>query len=278
MPRDEQQPSWQWFRQRYTQLEPRLTELWERQGRRPLEDGERAQLTRAVLDGSREEAWHAVIGALAAGGAVTSVLDALTRAASERLWRFDAALEANPTGEGGWLQASQPLLYMRALRELSTRHRRPSFLRLVLFGVHAVHQLKALDQPAERWLAVDAKGRLSVVDRELMLGELEDAVLARDAGAAQQAALAYLALGGSVAGAGSVLTKLLLENLYARADVSGHALQLVASACDLASSLPEPDRGWPLRAVVRMLASPLRERKLAATLSAAKLELEHRTP
>jgi hypothetical protein len=166
------------------------------------------------------------------------------------------------------------VLYARALRAAAEKHRTPSLLRMVLFAVYAIHQLKRFDLPAERWLALDAKGRHSLADRELVLSELTAQVRARDAREAERMALAYLALGGSALGLQKTLTKLVLGNHFARPEVSGQALQLVASACELASCLPDADRTWPLRAIIRVLASPLQEHCLEAVLHRAQRGIE----
>lgn len=278
MTHEEELPDWQWFRQRMAVLEPRLKELWARQGPKVLADAERRELVRNILDGSRDEAWHAVIGVLAAGTQVDSLLDALSRASAERLWRFDPAFDADPSVAEGWLDVSHAFTYVQALREAARRHRKPSLLRMLLFAVRAINGTKPLDLPAERWLIVDAKGRASFMDRERLIEDLHLLIRERQPVEAQRAALAYLSAGGQVDTLRSALETLVLRDLYTSADMTAHAIKLVVAACDEARILPESERAWPLRAVIRMLASPARERSVEAlALDAERLVHEGRT-
>jgi len=278
MPREDELPDWQWFRQRMAVLEPRLGELWSRQGTRAFTDAERRDLVRNILDGSRDEAWHAVIGTLAAGTNVDSLLDALSRASAERLWRFDPAFDADPTVVEGWLDVCHSFTYVQALREAARRHRKPSLLRMLLFAVRSINGTRPLDLPAERWLIVDAKGRASFMDRERLIEDLHLLIRERQPVEAQRAALAYLSAGGQVDTLRAALETLVLRDLYTSADMTAHAIKLVVAACDEARILPDSERAWPLRAVIRMLASPARERSVEGlALDAERLVYEGRT-
>ena len=275
MPRMDEVPEWHWFRQRYAVLEPRLSELWARQGQKPLADAARRELVRALLDGSRDEAWHAVIGVLASGAPVDSLIDALSRAAAERLWRFDPAFDADPTIAEGFVDVTYPLTYVHALREAARSYRKPALLRMVLFAVHHINSAKPLDLPAERWLIVDAKGRASFMDRERLIEDLHLLIRERQPEEAQRAALAYTSAGGSLDTLRAALETLVLRDLYTRPEMTAHAIQLVVAACDESQILPESERAWPLRAVIRMLASPVRERSVEAlALDAQRLLFE----
>jgi len=278
MTRDDQLPEWQWFRQRYSVLEPRLGELWARLGKRALGDNERRTLVRALLDGSPDEAWHAVIGALASGVQVDSLIDALSRASAERLWRFDPAFDADPSVAEGWLDVTRCFTHVHALREASRRHSKPTLLRMLLFAVRHINRTKPLDLPAERWLIVDSKGRASFMDRDRLIEDLHLLIRERQPVEAQRAALAYLSGGGSIDTLRAALETLVMRDLYTRPVMTAHAIQLVVVASDEAMLLPDAERTWPLRAVIRMLASPVRERSVEAlALDAQRLLFEGQT-
>jgi hypothetical protein len=280
MSRDDMLPDaeWQWFRQRFAQLEPRLTELWSRAGQRTLSDDERRAITRAILDGSREEAWHAVIGAWASGGRVECVIDALSRAAAERIWRFDTNHDRDPALTDGWLSVTRPFAYAHALRAATLRHRKSSLLRMILFGVRLVNQVKALDMPADRWTAVDAKGRASFIDRDRFLADMVDMVRDHSPTEAQRAALAYVNMGGSIDTLRASLYDFVLSGHYAKPRFAALGIEMTVAACDEALALPDGERTWPLRALIRMLASPLRENNLESVVQQARRLVEQGLP
>jgi nitrite reductase/ring-hydroxylating ferredoxin subunit len=269
---------WQWFRQRFAQLEPRLAELWSRAGQRVLSDDERRAVTRAILDGSREEAWHAVIGAWASGGRVECVIDALSRAAAERVWRFDTAIDRDPTVTDGWLNVTRPFAYAHALRAAALRHRKSSLLRMILFGVRLVNHLKDLDMPADRWTAVDAKGRSSFIDRDRFLNDMIEMLRERSPIEAQRAGLAYVNMGGSIDTLRATLYDFVLSGHYSRPRFAALGIEMTVATCDEALALPEGERTWPLRALLRMLASPLRENGLECIVHQARRLIEQGQP
>jgi hypothetical protein len=273
MRRDDEHGDWQWFRQRYGALEPKLDALWARQGQRVLADDEWAHVVRSVLDGSREEAWHAVVGVFAAGASIESVVAALTRAAAERMWRFDHVRDLDGTLDGGWFEVTRSLRYMHALREAVVRVRRPALLRMVLFGVHALHASRPLDLPPAQWLVVDAKGRAPFSDLHRMMESVTTAVRERDSSGAQRAVLAWLGAGGDLTALRDALLTLTMNDLYARPLFAAHGVEMVVTAFELARALPEHERGWPIRAVVRMLASPVRESRLASAVQRSRARL-----
>ena len=71
---------------------------------------------RALLDGKPEEAFSALGGALEAGVPVFRLIDETSRAAAERLGRFDIDLDLDDTNEWGWLDVTHTLTYTDALR------------------------------------------------------------------------------------------------------------------------------------------------------------------
>ena len=199
-------------------------------------------------------------------------------ATAERLWRFDPRFDADPNVAEGWLDVSHSLTYVHALREAARRYRKPALLRMVLFAVRHVNSTKPLDLSADRWLIVDAKGRASFMDRERLIEDLHLLIRERQPVEAQRAALAYMSAGGSLETLRTALETLVLRDLYTQPVMTAHAIKLVVAACDESKILPESDRSWPLRAVIRMLASPARERSVEAlALDAQRLLFEGQT-
>ncbi|MCB9569939.1 MAG: Rieske 2Fe-2S domain-containing protein [Myxococcales bacterium] len=77
---------------------------------------DRDALVAALLDGPRDAWVDALRAALAAGVRLESVVDALVIAASERLLRFDAAIDGDPSVQEGWLDVTHRLTFASALR------------------------------------------------------------------------------------------------------------------------------------------------------------------
>jgi hypothetical protein len=206
------------------------------------------------------------------------VLDALSRAAAERWWRFDSTVDRDPSLVEGWLDATHPFTYVHALRAAHRRHQKPGFMKMVLFGVCFVNRGKPLDMPADRWMLVDAKGRASFVDRERFLADLADMVRDRSPVEAQRAALAYVGQGGSLDGLRATLYDLVVKDRFTRPIFQGHGIKLAVAACDEAMILPERERSWPIRALVRMLASEVREQSREGFVLQARRLVEQGLP
>jgi nitrite reductase/ring-hydroxylating ferredoxin subunit len=101
---------------------------------------------RALTDGSPEEAFGALAGALESGAAVTAVIDATGRAAAERLARFDIELDLDDTNEWGWLDVTHTLTYLNALRWAWSADPSPQVLRGVFHAAWFVQWTGQFDR------------------------------------------------------------------------------------------------------------------------------------
>jgi nitrite reductase/ring-hydroxylating ferredoxin subunit len=70
----------------------------------------------ALLDGSPEDAFAALRGAMEQGVPVERLIDETSRSAAERFGRFDIDLDMDDTNEWGWLDVTHTLTYTDALR------------------------------------------------------------------------------------------------------------------------------------------------------------------
>jgi nitrite reductase/ring-hydroxylating ferredoxin subunit len=101
---------------------------------------------RALTDGSPEEAFGALAGALRSGAPVTAVIDATGRAAAERLARFDIELDLDDTNEWGWLDVTHTLTYLNALRWAWSADPTPQVLRGVFHAAWFVQWTGQFDR------------------------------------------------------------------------------------------------------------------------------------
>jgi nitrite reductase/ring-hydroxylating ferredoxin subunit len=107
-------------------------------------DGSRFR--RSLLDGSAEEAFGALSDALLAGMPVTALIDETSRAASERLGRFDIDLDMDDTNEWGWLDVTHTLTYTDALRWAWSVDPSPEVLRGLFHAAWFVQWTGQLDE------------------------------------------------------------------------------------------------------------------------------------
>ncbi len=104
----------------------------------------------AVLDGDPATACRALSEALDGEVAVPRLLDAISRAASERLRRFDIDIDLDDTNEWGWLDVTHNLTYLDALRWAWSVDPSPEVLRGVYHAVWFVNFTRQLDERVPR--------------------------------------------------------------------------------------------------------------------------------
>src|SRR5690606_37676663 len=91
--REDLLPEWQWFRARVDDAAPRLA-AWAARAREIGDPSPLVELRHALEDGPRDAWVAALVAALDRGAAPAAIADALVLAASERLLRFDLAIDA----------------------------------------------------------------------------------------------------------------------------------------------------------------------------------------
>ncbi len=261
-------PKWSRFRAQLDLIEPRLPALAATPARPATADAVLA-LAATITDGARDAVVDAITDALAGGLAPAHVADALVLGASERILRFDVAIDADPTVQEDWLDVTHVLTYASAARATLARLDRADALRPLWFAARFVQVSSALDGRARPHLPVvahvpEARGPIAVaaavaaVDRHDAEAAVHHAALAIAAGGVEPLCDA-LEDWGLVAGG-------------VRPIVTAHVIKMLRAARREHAAL-----GWlgvparaPVLATVRFLASPVRERRSAQLVHEAE--------
>jgi nitrite reductase/ring-hydroxylating ferredoxin subunit len=214
---------------------------------------------RSLLDGGADEAFDGLRIALEAGVPVPRLIDETSRAASERLGRFDIDLDMDDTNEWGWLDVTHTLTYTGALRWAWSVDPSPEVLRGLFHAAWFVQWTGQLDARDRR----EEPAAHATEDAD----EVFRAIVSRDPDAA-------VAVVNGYAGPREPL-----EVALARAAAEDHSVApiMVAHTVKTAhASIVESralgdgsDARAPMAAAARFLASPKRERFVyQATLEA----------
>jgi len=214
---------------------------------------------RALLDGKPEEAFSALGGALEAGVPVFRLIDETSRAAAERLGRFDIDLDLDDTNEWGWLDVTHTLTYTDALRWAWSVDPSPEVLRGLFHAAWFVQWTGQLD--ARGSITAPAPHRTEDAD------DVFAAIVGRDPDGAVALVEGYegprqpleVAVGRAAAEDHSVAPIMV-----------AHTVKTAQAAIVESRALgDEPGSRAPLSAAARFLASPKRERFVyQATLEA----------
>ena len=125
------------------------------------------EFRRSALDGGPSEAFGALHNALVSGVAVPKLIDSTSRAAADRLSRFDIDLDADDTNEWGWLDVTHTLTYFDALRWAWSVDPSPEVLRGLFHAVWFVQWTQQFDQkdpgPAPRPIASNSAAVLKAI-------------------------------------------------------------------------------------------------------------------
>ncbi len=223
----------------------------------PFDEG---SYRRALLDGSPEEAFAALKAALEAGTPVTALLDATSRAAAERLSRFDIDLDTDDTNEWGWLDVTHTLTYTDALRWAWSVNPSPEVLRGLFHAAWFVQWTQQLD--------ARSRGPAVVPFRTTDPGDLLVAVRARDP---ERAVAVVTGFDGPRSAIEQGLAQAAAEDHSVAPIMVAHTVK-TSRAAIVESQALGPDERAPLAAAARFLASPKRERFVyQATLEAVAL-------
>ena len=214
-----------------------------------------------VLDGGPDAALDAVASALDRGVPPDRIALGLAAAASERMLRFDAAIEDAPVAEG-WLYLTHLLTHADAV--WATLRRRPSAetLRGLFHSARFVEHERPLDLPPEQRLAPE-----KVADDPSApdLGTVR-AILRHDGSAAVAASRAAFESHREALFDALVAT-FLSDHLTVPIFID-HQVKTVCAAIRMARALlldPElaPWADRPIAGTVRFLSHPLKERRIA---------------
>ena len=213
---------------------------------------DQAAYRRSLTDGSPEDAATALIGALQGGAQVTAVIDATSRAASERLARFDIDLDLDDTNEWGWLDVTHTLTYLNALRWAWSADPSPQVLRGLFHAAWFVQWTGQFDHPDGA-----AQAQRPAPHQSDDASQVHKAIVGRDPEAA-------VALVHGYAGPREELERSLIQAAAEDHSVSpimvAHVVKTARAAVDEARALGGTAAAEPVAAAARFLASPKRER------------------
>jgi nitrite reductase/ring-hydroxylating ferredoxin subunit len=213
----------------------------------------------ALLEGSPDEAFRGVHDALAAGVPVVRLIDETSRAASERLGRFDIDLDLDDTNEWGWLDVTHTLTYTDALRWAWAVDPSPEVLRGLFHAAWFVNWTGRLDARG----GVRPPAPHATEDAE----DVFRAIVGRDPDAAVALVDGYRGERGPLE---SALGRAAAEDHSVAPIMVAHTVKTAQAAIVEGRALGEgPAARAPLAAAARFLASPKRERFVyRATLEA----------
>jgi hypothetical protein len=280
--REDTLPTWSGFRARLEQVEPRFAELMARQGGAGAEGWDREALYRAVLYGNGREMFAAMLDVLEAGVPLDDIVSVLAVVAGERLLRFDVAHDQSDEVQDSWLSVSHTQTFVHAVRAMLSRWRDPAALRAVLFAARFVNRARVLDMPKDCRLDV---AQLAAREREAAtVPAILEAITIKSGDEAVGRTLAYLNAGESLRELRVALEDLGLQDVVTRPIVVAHVIKNTFAAFDELLAI-EPKfaddrrRFFPLLGLVRLLASPLRERRVGRfTKEAIAFVARGRTP
>lgn len=206
------------------------------------------RLRAALLGRDREAPAREALRALAEGAGVERLLDAVVLAASERLLRYDPAVDFDPHDDFGWLDITHSLTYADAARWAWRAGPGPEAARLALYTVFHVH-----DSGRSEWRRREPVATPEVTPRP---GDLQAAIEAEQADDA-----VALALGAPVDQAAAALERASLADRAGSFIVTAHLIKTAHAAVEEAAATGS---ALPLAGAARFLASPRLERFVSA--------------
>jgi nitrite reductase/ring-hydroxylating ferredoxin subunit len=269
--REDTLPYWGRYQRRLEAWAPRLSD-WVAAARDDAPfDG--PGLRDAVLDGSADQALDALEAALEAGAPAPAVARWLVAAAAHRLLRFHVPLDSDPSVAENWLWVTHRFTFAAAVRIAVERLPGPQALRLLHQTLAFTHSAQPLDSPPEDRPVLDPgpgspsdaggaadRNGVSVRD-ERVVEHVLAAVGHRNALAAVPAATRALAAGPEALR--HALEDLCLGDPLVRPIVVGHAIKTTWAAFEERDALAGlPDADVPVLAAVKLLASPVVERRV----------------
>lgn len=249
--REDTLPPWSGFRRRLAEVD--LAELAARPrpgtlDRHALTDGAPGDLLERVLHSDAP---------------LDAILAALVEAAAERLYRFDASINLRSDVQNDWLDVTHRLTFVDAVRAASRRIAGPDLWRMVLQATWFVAKAAPLDGP--RLVYTRASGSLDDLAAAL-----------RERRAADAVGIAAAGYDADREGLRRALVGLYTADVAVRPIVVGHVLKSTVAAFRCAEATGS---ALPVLAVVRWLASPVRERQLGRRVEEAiRLVTEGKPP
>ncbi|MEQ9321793.1 MAG: nitrite reductase (NAD(P)H) small subunit [Polyangiaceae bacterium] len=250
--REDTLPEWLWFRDGTASLLAEADGVYAGLGRRRLDVRAFVEI---LVDGARDDMLARLETELHEGVVLRDVVDAISIAASERLQRFDPAIDADPTIQESWLGVTHTLTYANALRSAIERFDDPAVIRLVAYGARFVNNAAVVDAPVDARVGVEPRSA-SATEEDVIA-----AIAARDPQRASSTTARYLVDGGDVVTLRDAFEDLALDDAGTRPIVGTHLIKTTRAAADEQRRIEHAElRHRPMIAVARWLASPVRER------------------
>ena len=242
--REDALPEWAWFRERLEQSTSVIANY------KPAAGATCSGLRTAVLDGSREQAFDAVVDALRAGVEELTILNELSCAAAERVLRFRIDLDGADDVQEGWLDVTHILTFAHAVRHGLRRYRASARLRWLFQLTRFINNARSLDGVRT------GEAQRDGVELDAVLAAIRD----RRPELSVNLANAYLRDGGDRTALHHALADLALVDTRTRPIVIAHLIKTCAVAFEESSALSGDDSALPILAFVRVAAAPIRER------------------
>ncbi len=163
--------------------------------------------------------------------------------------RFDVAIDSDPGVQDDWLSVTHIQTFCRAVRDALARWDDPRVVRLVFFAARMIHHHRVLDLPENR--------RAKPSNDPIGLPAVLDAIATKDTSRAMGGASALLKDAADAESLRDAIMDLAVSDVFSQPIVGVHAMKNTIAAFDEHAATGDPR---PVLAVVRLFASPLRQR------------------
>lgn len=259
--REDRLPYMRKFQAMLREVEPELPRLFELQGRGEGPPAWSAEaLFMKVIDGSLEDGFQAVLEALRGGVPFDRIIGPIAAAAGERLLRFDARIDRDPTREEGWLEVTHLLTHANAARTAFKMAPSPELLRALFHSARFVWSVRNLDRPIDAAASLVPEAEGSDRPAGEIVTALEEAIRDRDERRAVALARGYLEGGHDEAALGRRLVRFAIADSATVEIMIAHTIKTTVAALEELAAIDAAHRELPLLGTVRFLAAPKRER------------------
>ncbi len=253
--REDSLPYMQGYMTRFAEFETQQAQAWAPARTGPGNPALAEWVRTAALDGSLKDAVQRLTEALACGTSLEQLARALVSAAATRLLRFNVALDTDPSVAETWLWATHRLTFACAARLAVERMDDPRAVHFLLQSLAFTHSGRGMDLPPDE--------RSEALAQPMELDEVLQAIGAQDCSRALAGTLHHLDDPSRRQALREALEDLCLSDSLVRPIVVVHAIKtLVVAFEEYEVAADSPGRALPVLATVRMLSSPIQERRI----------------
>lgn len=257
--REDTLPYWKPYRDAFALDAAELGRLYERQKMGAA--FEAGSLRDKLLDASSADACACILSALEAGVSADTLAREMVGAAAWRFFRFRVELDSEREFAENWLWATHRFTFASAMRNALMHFPSPLSLRFLFQAAAFIHSGRAMDDEVQHRMSAAPKA--STPRAEASTQAILQAIGDRDAERAVELAAIALQDHTCPSELREGLEDLCLRDPLVRPIVVAHAIKTTRCALDEFDALEgHPDRALPLLALVRMLASPIVERRV----------------